>query len=164
MPDYRIRVASIADADALVAHRLGMFSDMGTPMNAEAVARAFRAWLEQAMPSGLYRAWVIETREQTIVAGGGITVLPWPPGPRDLGDRLAFVYNVYVNPGHRGRGLARRLMETIHASCREQGISSIALNGSDAGRRLYDSLGYHVSPNPMMFLALEHSDPTLSRL
>src|SRR5262245_13077028 len=144
MGDYRVRVATSADADAIVRHRLDMFAEMGIQMDAALIARAFRNWLDHAMPSGLYRGWVVETAAAEVVAGGGITVLPWPPGPRYSGDRLAFVYNVYTEPAHRRQGLARMVMEAIHAWCRAAGISSLALNASDAGRPLYEALGYRV--------------------
>jgi GNAT superfamily N-acetyltransferase len=155
MVDYRLRIATSADADTIVRHRIGMFTDMGVEMDVAVVGGAFRRWLDDAMPSGLYRAWLIETPACEIVAGGGITVLPWPPGPRYSGDRLAFVYNVYTEQEHRGRGLARLIMEAIHEWCRDAGISSLALNASDAGRPLYEALGYRISPNPMMFLGLD---------
>jgi GNAT superfamily N-acetyltransferase len=154
MSDYRIRPATLVDADALVHHRIGMFSDMGIEMDTAAVASAFRRWLIAAIPAEMYRAWVVETPAGLVVAGGGITVPPWPPGPRYLGDRLAFVYNVYVEPPHRRRGVARLLMEAIHGWCRGAGITFIALSASDEGRRLYEAMGYRQAPNPMMFLAL----------
>jgi GNAT superfamily N-acetyltransferase len=90
-----------------------------------------------------------------VVAGGGICVLAWPPGPQTCGDRLAFVYNVYTEPAHRRQGLARRLMETVHAWCRDAGIGALALNSSIDGRSLYESLGYRVLPNPMMVCELK---------
>jgi GNAT superfamily N-acetyltransferase len=150
---YTVRPATLDDADALVRHRIGMFTDMGVPIDAASLDAAFRGWLRDTMPAGVYRAWVVEAAGE-IVAGGGITILPWPPGPRYMGNRLAFVYNVYTEPAHRRRGLARRLMETIHAWCREAGIASVALNASQEGRPLYDALGYEVSPAPMMFLPI----------
>jgi GNAT superfamily N-acetyltransferase len=157
---YRVRAATIADADTLVAHRIGMFTDMGVEMDAASVGAAFRQWLVDALPSGLYRAWVVETAgaagsvDIAIVGGGGITVLPWPPGPRYLGDRLAFVYNVYTEPAHRHRGVARLVMDHIHAWCLASGVTSLALNASQDGRRLYEALGYRESPSPMMFFAI----------
>ena len=158
MPDqYRVRPATLEDVDALVRHRIGMFTDMGVALDIEALDRAFRAWLGDAMPAGRYRAWVVDARETagpapaTVVAGGGITVLPWPPGPRDVGDRLAFVYNVYTERAHRRRGLARLIMDAIHDWCGEAGIGSVALNASQDGRPLYEAMGYQVSPQPMMF-------------
>src|SRR5262249_62103030 len=117
--------------------------------------REFRAWLAETMPAGTYRAWVVEDEAGTIVGGGGITILPWPPGPRYMGSHLAFVYNVYVEPAHRRRGLARLVMEAIHSWCRANRIASIALNASRDGQPLYEAMGYAVSPAPMMFLPLE---------
>jgi GNAT superfamily N-acetyltransferase len=153
--DYRVRTATLADADVLVRHRVGMFTDMGIPMDAAALAIAFRAWLAEMMPAGTYRAWLVETADGTVVGGGGIAILPWPPGPRYPGDRLAFVYNVYTDPPHRRRGLARLVMDAIHTFCQDAGIASLALNASEDGRPLYTSLGYVESPSPMMFLSLE---------
>ncbi len=135
----------------LVHHRIAMFPDIGIPMDIPALSVEFDRWLGQTMPSGTYRAWLVEADGGEIVAGGGITVLPWPPGPRYLGDRLVFVYNVYTAPAHRRRGLARIVMEAIHAWCRENGVMWVALNASVDGQPLYESMGYTVTPSPMMF-------------
>jgi hypothetical protein len=43
------------------------------------------------MPAGTYRAWLIETDGGVIAAGGGISILPWPPGPSYIGDTIAIV-------------------------------------------------------------------------
>jgi GNAT superfamily N-acetyltransferase len=150
---YHVREATLADAGVLAHQRIRMFADMGVPLDANALDRAFRAWLADVMPSGAYRAWLVETHAE-IVAGGGITILPWPPGPRYMSDRLAFVYNVYTEPAHRRRGLARVVMDAIHAWCREAGIGSTALNASRDGQPLYQAMGYGVTPNPMMFCSL----------
>jgi GNAT superfamily N-acetyltransferase len=151
---YTIRAATIDDADVLVRHRIDMFTDMGVPLDGAALDRSFRTWLAELMPAGTYRAWLVEDDTGAIVAGGGITILPWPPGPRYMGDRLAFVYNVYTEPAHRRRGLARLIMETIQAWCGEHGVTSIALNASRDGQPLYQALGYRESPSPMMFLPI----------
>jgi GNAT superfamily N-acetyltransferase len=158
MPDYRIRPATLDDVEALVHHRVAMFRDMGTVMDAAAVADSFRDWVTRMLPAGTYRGWLVETASGDIVAGGGITVLPWPPGPQVGGDYVAFVYNIYTEPAHRRRGLARRLMEAIHAWCRGAGIRTAALNSSPAGQPLYESLGYRVRTNPMMILELKNED------
>ena len=154
MSDYRVRVATLDDVDVLVHHRIAMFHDMGVPLDTAAVDAAFRPWLLDMMPKGIYRAWVVDA-DARVISGGGITVLPWPPGPFYVGGRLAFVYNVYTEPEHRRRGLGRMVMEAIHAWCREERINSLALNASRFGQSMYESLGYAVTPSPMMFFALE---------
>lgn len=155
MADYHSRPATLADIEALIAHRIGMFTDMGVAIDAGALADRYRDWLLESLPSGTYRAWVVENDSHEIVAGGGASVVPWPPGPRDLGGQIAFVYNVYTEPAHRHRGLARMVMLAVHGWCRENGIHSVALNASDFGRPLYESLGYTVVPRPMMVAPID---------
>lgn len=144
----------MTDSDALVHHRIAMFTDMGVPLDAVTLDSAFRVWLNEEMNAGNYRAWVIEDADGTIVGGGGMTILPWPPGPRYMGNRLGFVYNVYVEQAHRRRGLAKRLMETMHQFAGEHGITSLALNASRDGLPLYTEMGYVEAPSPMMFFAV----------
>jgi GNAT superfamily N-acetyltransferase len=152
-----VRPATIDDAEVLVHQRVAMFADMGVPMNARAVADDYRLWLADLMPAGTYKAWLVESsagEPRTAVAGGGITVLPWPPGPSYPGGRLAFVYNLYTEPAHRRQGLGRLVMETIHAWCRAEGISSAALNASRDGQPLYEAMGYRITASPMMFCGI----------
>ncbi len=152
MLDYSIREATLDDIDILVHHRLAMFAEMGRPFDAPLIAELFRGWLRTTMPSGEYHAWLCTTEANAVAAGAGLSVIKWPPGPSPLrSDRAAFVYNVYTEVAHRRRGLARRLMETLHEWCARQGIGAIALNASDDARHLYESMGYRVAPSPMMW-------------
>jgi GNAT superfamily N-acetyltransferase len=155
MPDYRIRPATLGDLDVLVHHRVTMFSEMGMAVDANSVTKAFRDWVTNLLPAGTYRGWVVEASGGDIVAGGGLTVLPWPPGPWYVGGRMAFVYNVYTEPGHRRRGLARMVMDAIHTWCRDEGIGVVGLNASGQAQRLYESMGYQQMPAPMMVCGLE---------
>lgn len=137
-----IRPATIADVAHIMRHREGMFRDMGLELDYAAMTAAFEPWVRDALSSGVYRGWLAEGADGTVVGGAGLTVIPWPPGPQDRSGRCAFVYNVYVSSEHRRRGLARRLMKTLHAWCRGEGIRLVGLNASDAGQPLYESMGY----------------------
>jgi GNAT superfamily N-acetyltransferase len=154
MTAYRVRTATLDDAAVLVRHRTGMFTDMGVALDEAALGAAFHAWLVQTMEAGAYRAWLVEDEDGRAVGGAGITIIPWPPGPRYAGDRLAFVYNVYTEPAHRRRGVARLVMEAIHAWCAANGVTSLALNASAQGRGMYEAMGYEVTPSPMMFRSI----------
>lgn len=162
MTTYTVRRATLADLDLLVDHRVRMFEDMGVMAapgaERERLERSFRAWLEESMPEGTYLAWLVDAAhddgQTSAVAGAGATFIPWPPGPFYSTGRLAFVYNVYTDPAHRRRGLARLVMEALHAHCRAEGIGSVALNASVFGQPLYEAMGYHVARSPMMFLSL----------
>src|SRR5262245_17749783 len=143
---YTIRPATLEDLDVLIHHRIAMFTDMGRTVDRDALGGAFRPWLVEHLPRGAYRAWLAVADDGSIAGGGGATIIPWPPGPQYMGTSLAFVYNVYTEPAHRRRGLARELMEAIHAWCRVNGVTSIALNASRDGQPLYEAMGYVVTP------------------
>lgn len=149
-----IRIATAADIPHLVTHRVEMFRDMGIPCRHDELRGRYAEWLTTALAVGTYRAWVAEA-DGVVVAGAGAIIYPWAPGPVVMDSRMVFVFNVYTAPQHRGRGLARRLMEAIHAWCRDQGIERLALNASPAGLPLYASMGYEVYAEPMMRLSLE---------
>lgn len=154
MASYHVRAATLDDVDTLVGHRIAMFTDMHVRMDHAALDSAFRKWLATTMPEGSYRAWLVEDEADAVVGGGGITIMPWPPGPQYMNDRLAFVFNMFTEPAHRRRGIARLVMDAIHDWCRRDGVYSVALNTSVSGRPLYEAMGYQVTPSPMMFYAV----------
>jgi GNAT superfamily N-acetyltransferase len=147
---YSIRPATIADIPHIVSHREQMFRDMAIPANFEEMVVATGLWLKHAIPSHTYRGWVASTDRGEVVAGGGLIVIPWPPGPMTIDPRCGFIFNVYTQPQHRKQGLARRLMDTIHECCRADGIERVVLNASTFGKPLYDAMGYVVTNEPMM--------------
>jgi len=150
---YTIRAASVADIPHVVHHRERMFREMRTVCDYAAMADACTRWYIEALPAGTYRGWMAET-DGRVIGGGGLIVTPWSPGPSRFDPRMAWVYNVFVEPAHRGRGVARRLMEAMHAWCREHRIERLALNATEAGARVYRTQGYTVVPDPMMRLDL----------
>ena len=152
--NYSIRPAAIDDIPHIVRHREQMFRDMGIPAEFDAMTAATRTWLTRALPDGIYRGWLATATDGTVAAGGGLIVIPWPPGPFSMDPRCGFVFNVYTDPAHRKQGLGRRLMEAMHDWCRGQGIERVALNASTFGRPVYEAMGYAVDHEPMMRLKL----------
>jgi hypothetical protein len=49
-------------------------------------------------------------------------------------------------------------METIHAWCLENGLTSALLNASAEGRPLYESLGYALTVSPLMSKGISTGD------
>jgi GNAT superfamily N-acetyltransferase len=152
---YSIRPATIADIPHIVEHRSEMFREMGIAAEFEDMAIAADLWLRHAIPSKTYLGWVAVSPAGEVAGGGGLIVIPWPPGPMTMDPRCGFVFNVYTAPAHRKRGLARRLMEAIHDYCRAEGIERVVLNASTFGKPLYDAMGYVVTDEPMMRLRLQ---------
>lgn len=55
---------------------------------------------------------------------------------------VATLSGVYVDPAYRGRGIARALTNAAIEWCRNRGCPAVRLIASDAGRPLYESLGF----------------------
>ena len=141
---YAIRPARPEDVAIVVRHRIEMFRDMGVlpDHDCAALERGSRRFLQRAIPAGEYRGWLAE-RDGTVVAGGGVVLRPLLPRPgHNDGGVEAYVLNVYTDPAHRRRGLARALMAAILEWSRAERVARVTLHASDEGRPLYQSLGF----------------------
>ncbi|WP_339095186.1 GNAT family N-acetyltransferase [Deinococcus sp. VB142] len=137
-----IRLATPADAEIIAQQRDAMFLDMGE--DAEKLARVHDsalAWHRRALESGLYTGFLAET-DGEIVGGAGLLWQDLPPNPDTDLDVRGYVMNVYVRPDRRGRGLARRLLERVLEECEARGVTLVSLHASEAGRPLYEQLGF----------------------
>lgn len=147
---YSIRPATVADIPHIVEHRSEMFREMGIAAEFEDMTAATDLWLRHAIPAKTYLGWMAVTATGEVAGGGGLIVIPWPPGPMTMDPRCGFVFNVYTEPQHRKQGLGRRLMDAMHDYCRAEGIERVVLNASVFGKPLYDAMGYVVADEPMM--------------
>ncbi len=140
---FPIRLAGTGDTPAIARHRRLMFEEMGLATGAalDVVERESKAALLHAMTEGYYRHWFAEDGG-AIVAGAGVLIARWLPMPQEPALFRATVLNVYTEPGYRQRGLARRLMHAVIDWCRSQGLACVQLHASDAGRPLYEELGF----------------------
>jgi len=152
--DYVIRCAGVGDAQVIARQRASMFRDMGSVSQEESelLRKASEPWFSNLLTNGDYLAWLVEHRG-VVVAGGGIFVQEGGPGPgRYRMGRLGHIANVYTEPAHRRRGLARRLMETMLNWCASNGIDHVTLGASDEGKPLYESLGFKPTSHTMLTL------------
>ena len=141
---FQIRRGTAADIPVITRQRLGMFTEMhiGDPSVYEAYASEFGEFAAQWMSSGAFHSWLAETGTGEIVGGGAVLVVPWPANPKDRKQQRAFLLNVFIEPGFRRRGIARSLVQEMILWCRGQGFGSVFLHASDAGRPLYQSMGF----------------------
>jgi GNAT superfamily N-acetyltransferase len=148
--DYRIRRAVIDDAPIIAHQRSAMFRDMGD-LSGDDIARLENAsfvYIRQMMAEQRYLGWLVERRGE-VVAGAGIIISQLLPRPAAIeGGAQALICNVYCEPEHRRRGLARALMTEMLEWCGRERMAKIVLHASPDGRPLYESLGF-VQTNEM---------------
>jgi GNAT superfamily N-acetyltransferase len=139
-----MRAATTDDAAIIALQRRSMFVDMGHRDEAtlDSMSRSFVPWVKTRLADGEYLAWFAITSDGSIAAGLGLWLMDWPPHMVGPGARRGNILNVYTQPQHRRRGLARMLMQTALEWCRENGIRAVILHASPEGRALYESLGF----------------------
>ena len=144
MSSYRVRTATVDDVGVIAQHRAAMFRAMGLVPDAEyaTLAAGSARVLANALAAGTYRGWLTEL-DRDVVAGAGVILRPLLPRPgQPDGATEVEVLNVYTEPQHRRCGLARGLMHAVLAWCAAQRFAKVTLHASDAGRPLYESLGF----------------------
>jgi len=148
---FGVRVAVAGDIPVLARQRVTMFRDMAklAAVLDEPLERATAEYMRNALPRGEYLAWVAESTGScpAIIGGAGVQLRPILPRPREgvvdleLGPE-AMVLNVYVAPDWRRRGVGEALMRALLDELAARHIRRIVLHAADAGRRLYERMGF----------------------
>jgi GNAT superfamily N-acetyltransferase len=150
MIKYSLRRATVSDAAIIARHRVEMFRDMGqVPTDALAMAllETSTAALGALLRDGSYVGWFAIAENDRILAGAGAHVQSQLPriahnGMAVTTAPVALVLNVYTEPDFRRMGIARALMEALLRWATPHGHDRVHLHASDAGRPLYQSLGF----------------------
>jgi len=113
MMDYVIRRAIITDLSRLVEFTLSEAKEAeGISLNRERARKGIQAALEDESVA-VY--WVLETGSSELV--GNISVVKewsnWKAG------YYWWIQSLYIKPEHRGRGLTKRLIQTVRESAQQ---------------------------------------------
>ena len=147
------RLAAISDAALITAHREAMFAEMGqsTASVLTEMSRNFEPWVKQMMEAGRYIGWLIEDRGRPI-ASAGFFELEWPPHPLDpTSSHRGYLLNFWVEPEYRKRGLASSLVKGSLVEAQKRGLLVVALHASEAGKPVYESMGFRAT-NEMFYV------------
>src|SRR5918994_854360 len=120
--ELRLRSATPGDAAVIASHRVRMFLEAkgwSAERGAELLA-ALPPFLARVIGAGTYRGWLLTTPDGVLVAGAGVQVRELSPRLEVLEGPEALVFNVFVEPPFRRRGLARQLMAAILDWCRAE--------------------------------------------
>jgi predicted GNAT family acetyltransferase len=146
-PDAVLRVATAADAAALVELRGVMFEGMGTP--AAAIAdpvwrRAAHAWFTGRVADPQSRIVVVEAQGHVVsCAVGEVTALI--PGPNTVTGSVGLISNVATVAAHRGRGLAAACTDDLlRWFVDETEVRRVDLFATEAGAQIYTKRGFTV--------------------
>lgn len=144
MNGFTIRAATSEDVPVLLRHRRMMWGDMGRRDDdaLDLMEQAAREYFEAAVAENSYRGFLAVDDHGEVIGGGGIVISAWPGQFHQRSPRRAMILNMYVEREYRRRGIARALMESMIAWCRENDFANVGLHASEAGRPLYEQLGF----------------------
>jgi ribosomal protein S18 acetylase RimI-like enzyme len=140
------RPVTPGDLDLICRHREEMFRASNAPGRTDeilgAMTAAFRVWLEPMLQDGTYCGYLAE-EDGVAVAGIGLMIIDWPPHPSHPkeGSR-GYVLNVFVEPSHRRRGVAKMLMQLGEAEFARRGVSFAVLHATQMGKPVYEATGW----------------------
>lgn len=155
IPGLAVREAVEADAAILARFRYRMFEDMHPDEDytriKESLLRGSEDYHRRHADDSDLTAFIAEA-EGGPLGCAVLLVQEKPPHAKRPRNISGYVLSVFVEREHRGRGVARALMDRIRAEATERGVTRLALHASSLGKPLYRSLGY--VPNPS-YLELE---------
>lgn len=138
-----LRPAGPADALLIADHRDAMFAEDG--IDAAVIRKAsgmYRDWLAGALATDAYIGWLAE-EDDAVIGSIGLWLIPWPHHPKHPGNNLrGYVTNMWVDAAHRRKGAGRQLVEAATTEAKARGVTWMVLHATDAGRPLYESMGW----------------------
>lgn len=139
----QVRRLELKDLQMICVHRETMFLEAGgLPSDLRVMTEHFRPWLHQRLADGRYYGFALLDDDQPVAAIGLMTI-DWPPHPSHPNqDQRGYVLNVFVEPAYRRRGLASALMQLAEAEFVQRGVSFAVLHATQAGRPVYEGLGW----------------------
>ena len=140
-PSWTDRPTLTLDSDQVAAHACYREED--------AHRRAgYAEWLAPRIDAGRY-VGLLAIHHGTVIGGAGVVLLDWGPTRANPGGLMGRVANVFVDPQHRGQGIARSLVAKVMARCEALGVREFNLGATPEGRALYRSLGFADYPAEM---------------
>jgi GNAT superfamily N-acetyltransferase len=143
VPRIRVRRAALRDLDTLVRHRRRMWEDMGvgTPADLDAADGAYRRWARARLRNGTLVGW-LAVAGRRVVASGCLWLMVVHPRPGFAGGHQPYLLSFYTEPGFRGKGSARRIVQACVRWSRVRGYPRVTLHASRMGKRVYERLGF----------------------
>lgn len=153
----QVRLAEIRDVHLLVRHRRLMFIEMnnarGTPVDMPALdtmCLGYGEFLKNHLGKDVLGI-IVEFEKAPISSGTASIMGVWPPKmtiPQEHSS--GYIYGIYTELEHRRKGFARIVMRSLIARLKDAGVKIVSLYASDAGKPVYEGLGFKQKPSWMI--------------
>lgn len=154
-----LRQATLEEDSLVTTHFYQMWQDNGVP--ADAIQSNWREiilkFIDHARQELAYQAFIAEI-EGKIVGSVSCQCFAglYPNVLSEEYRKYGYLWGVYVEPLHRGQGVAKALTSTASSYLRSLGCTRVILHASPFGQPVYERLGFCAS-NEMQLDLLEVS-------
>jgi ribosomal protein S18 acetylase RimI-like enzyme len=138
-----LRPAAPADLPVCAEFWLAMFEEIGLYRNADFSPQwreRFLDYFSRRIAAGEARYALALDGERIVGTAGAMLADGYPVIIHGL--RFGYIFGVRVEPAYRGRGLAASLTHEAISFLRSHGCIRIRLHASNAGRSIYEHLGF----------------------
>lgn len=106
-------------------------------------------FIDQARREQHYQAFVAEV-DGVVIGSAGCQLFAglYPPVLAEHHRKYGYIWGVYVEPPHRGKGIAKQLTTMAITHLKALGCTKAILHASPSGKPVYSNLGF-VSTNEM---------------
>lgn len=144
-----MRIVNAKEApEQALAVRLEMLLEVGELPEGYAFDEAFVRRTADYLEAGEQTTLLAMDGEKA-VGCATICYMTWIPTLSHPTGRRAHLMNVYTAPDYRRQGWARKLVEMLINEAKRQGVTEISLDATEAGRPLYESLGFRLNDEGM---------------
>lgn len=140
--NYSIRLATAEDSAELTAMRFDSTAEDEAVMHPrEGFAPDMAAFVREGVESGRWLIWVAEAAG-VIVSNIYLCVIDKVPRPTRSNRRIAYMTNVYTQPGYRGRGIGGSILDEITGWPAANDVELITVWPSETSVALYRRHGF----------------------
>ena len=150
-----VQEADLDDIPILAVHHRKMFEEIWEQKGlwieiviAKELESAYLNKITKQIPEGFCKAWIIKHDDQ-IITSGAITIVTFVPVPSDLNHNIAYLHSMYTRKAYRHQKCAESIVKKAVEYCERNGKNRVVLNASDAGKPIYEKIGFVSSPDTM---------------
>jgi GNAT superfamily N-acetyltransferase len=139
----KVRRATLKDLPLLIRHRRGMFEDMkrGTKASLDKHDRDYANWARKRMRDGSLVGFVAMV-DGDVAGSGCVWLREKQPAPGYPGGRVPYLLSMFTERHKRGLGAATAIVKAALAWAKNRKLPLMLLHASDAGRPIYERLGF----------------------
>jgi GNAT superfamily N-acetyltransferase len=144
MVKFEISHAKVEDTELLVNHRLSMFSEMFPELRTEVQEseERTRKWINKMLCECRLVGFIVRTEEGQLAGSGCLWIREEQPGPTSSRLEAPYLLSMYTEKGFRRKGVARLVVKSALAWCKDHCYDRISLHASETGKSLYEALDF----------------------